>query len=261
MTPPDIFSRVARRALRDKLWCSPQHDRWLIERMADELIDRLAPVRRSFERALIIGAASGSLLAKLSQRNIATIAADPGFCIAAAVGGVQCDEDRLPFADASFDLIISLGSLDTVNDLPGALVLIRRALQPEGLFLSALAGAGSLPTLRAALAFSPRAIARTHPMIDVRAAGDLLARAGFASPVADGETVTANYGGAGKLFLDLRANGLRNALAQRQAMTKGERDALIAALPAGSDTRISEQFALLYLTGWASATRADAQAG
>ena len=118
--------------------------------------------------------------------------ADAGRRFAAAASGVQGDEDRLPFADHAFDLIVSVGALDSVNDLPGALTLIRRALRPDGLFLAAFAGAGSLPRLRAAMRAAEEAedIAASphiHPQIDVRAAGDLLGRAGFALPVVDSD--------------------------------------------------------------------------
>src|SRR5919107_1568930 len=112
-------------------------------------------------------------------------------------GGVQGDEDRLPFADEAFDLIVSVGVLDTVNDLPGALLLIRRALRPDGLFLAAFPGAGSLPRLKRAMlaadAVGGGAAARVHPQIEVRSAGDLLTRAGFALPVVDVQPVDVRF--------------------------------------------------------------------
>ncbi len=110
---------------------------------------------------------------------------------------MQCDEDRLPFADGAFDLVVSVGALDSVNDLPGALLLTRRALKPDGLFLAALAGAGSLARLRRAMlaadAAEGGAAPRVHPQIDVRAAGDLLVRAGFALPVVDAQPVEVRF--------------------------------------------------------------------
>src|SRR5690606_31463537 len=106
---------------------------------------------RTFTRVLDLGAADGSFGAVLRGRGLHVVSADSGFAFAHAARGVQCDEDRLPFADASFDLIVAAGGLDTVNDLPGALALIRRALVPDGLFLAGFAGAGSLPHLRDAL--------------------------------------------------------------------------------------------------------------
>ncbi len=128
---------------------------------------------------------------------------DAGFGFARRSGGIQGDEDRLPFADAAFELVVSAGVLDSVNDVPGALALVRRVLRPDGLFLGAFAGAGSLAVLKGAfLAAEPAA--RFHPQIDVRAAGDLLARAGFALPVADVETLSVRYAGIGNLLRDVR---------------------------------------------------------
>src|SRR3546814_13098572 len=119
--------------------------------------------------------------------------------------GVQADEDALPFADASFDLIIACGTLESVNDLPGALILIRRILRPDGLFLAAFAGAGSLPVLRSALLAgdADRPAQHIHPQIDVRSAGDLLSRAGFAMPVADGDRKSVVEGKSVSVRVDL----------------------------------------------------------
>ncbi len=184
------FDRALRRLRRDRAAALGAGADYLLRRAADELIERLAPVRRRFADALDLGCGAGQLAASLRARGLAVAAADPGALFAARAGGVQCDEDRLPFADASFDLVVSAGALDSVNDLPGALVLIRRALRPDGLFLAAFAGAGSLPRLRGAMraaeeAEGGAASPHIHPQIDVRAAGDLLGRAGFALPVAD----------------------------------------------------------------------------
>src|SRR4051812_42838416 len=151
--------------------------------MLEGLLDRLDGVKREFRDVLDLGSFAGDL--QLPGARIARL--DAGFGFARAAGGVQADEDRLPFADASFDLVISAGVLDQVNDVPGALALVRRVLRPDGLFLGAFAGAGTLATLRACIlaAEADRPAARFHPQIDVRSAGDLLSRAGFALPVAD----------------------------------------------------------------------------
>ena len=185
--------------------------------------------------------------------------ADAGFAFAAASGGVQCDEDRLPFADGAFDLIVSVGALDTVNDLPGALLLARRALRPDGLFLAAFAGAGSLPRLKQAMlaadAQAGGASPHVHPQIDVRAAGDLLARAGFALPVADADGVDVRFSSLGGLIADLRGMGATNLLAARARAPLG-RDALAAAWStfasgADPDGKVPERFEILHLLGWA----------
>jgi NADH dehydrogenase [ubiquinone] 1 alpha subcomplex assembly factor 5 len=236
-------------------------DRWLIRRMADEVLDRLDAVRRRFSRALIVGHDFGDLAESLQAQGMEVVTVDPGLQAARAGGGAQCDEDRLTFGEAEFDLIIALGTLDTVNDLPGALVLIRRVLRPDGLFIGAMIGAGSLPALRAGVAAGgARAVARFHPAIDVRSAGDLLGRAGFAMPVAENDDVSVVYRDPQRLFTDLRANGCSNVLAQRFPLRRGELAKIIAALPRDDEGRIKEQFSLLYLTGWRPPERDVAQA-
>lgn len=228
----------------------PVEDRWIVARMAQDLLDRLDAVRVPFGNALLIGGEPSRLPAELGKRSISCTIADPGFALAAASGGVVCDEDRLPFADNSFDLVMAVGTLDTVSDLPGALALIRRALRDRGLFLGAMIGAGSLPFLRSCMQGrnddGPVA-ARFHPQIDVRGAGDLLARARFTLPVAESELVSARYRSFDRLVADLRANGLTNCLAKRTPLGR----AAYARTVAQFAEPVVEQFAILTLTGWA----------
>lgn len=234
--------------------------RWIVARMADELLGRLDLVQRSFSCCLLIGGEPATLALELRARDMAVAMADPGFRFAREMTGVQCDEDRLPFADASFDLVIAIGTLDTVTDLPGALVLIRRCLRPDGLFLAAMAGAGSLPALRKALP-SGEGTARFHPQIDVRAAGDLLGRAGFALPVADADTIDVRYSSLSRLTRDLRANGLRNVLARRHPLRRHELALAESSFrQAGDGQKTAERLNVLYLTGWAPPAKASAPA-
>jgi len=238
MRPPEIFDRNARRMRRDRIADRyPAHD-FLRAAMIDGLLDRLASVKRSFHDVLDLGSFDGAFPAPPGARIVRL---DAGHRFAAQSGGVQGDEDRLPFADASFDLIVSAGVLDTVNDLPGALALIRRALRPDGLFLGAFVGAGSLPALRTALR---------------EAEGDRpapLLRAGFALPVADIETLDVRYRDIGRLFDDLRYMGAGNLLAERRAMPREVlmRTAAAFARQADADGRTTERFAIVYLTAWA----------
>lgn len=255
---PQIFDRARRRLRRDRAARDFAAHDFLHARIADELLDRLDAVRRPFATALDLGCLDGRVGRALAARGIATIACDPGHSFAAAAGGVVADEDRLPFADASFDLVVAAGGLDTVNDLPGALALIRRCLRPDGLFLGAMTGAGSLTRLRAALLASEadRAVARIHPQIDVRSAGDLLARAGFALPVADGERLTLRYGALGRLLDDLRGMAATNVLAG--AVPPLSRAALMRAgaafdAAADGDGRTAETVEIVYMLGWAPA--------
>lgn len=251
MNQPDIFDRAARRGVFNRAAGNPAEDRWLLQRMSVELLDRLDSVKQSFSSALILGFAEGSLAKGLDARGIRFVHASPG----AGHSAVICDEDRLPFRDASFDLVLAIGTLDTVNDLPGALILIRRTLRPESLFMAALSGVGSLPVMRDALANHASkevSVARFHPAIDVRSAGDLLARAGFALPVADSEPTVATFRDPKRLIADLRANGLSNVLAHRVSFDRREYRHLMDGLPRAP---IRETFATLYLTGWSPAAR------
>ena len=221
-------------------------DSYFHRRAADELVDRLDLVARPFRAALDLSSDPG-LAQRLRERGLEV---------------VEGDEEDLPGQAGRFDLVTSVGLLDTVNDLPGALVLIRRALKPDGLFLAAFAGAGSLPRLRRAMraaeeAEGKGAAPRIHPQIDVRAAGDLLARAGFALPVVDRDAIDARYGSLMALVADLRAMGATNRLAGQAAPPIG-RAGLAAAIAdfaagAGPDGKTAEHFEIVHMSGWAPA--------
>jgi SAM-dependent methyltransferase len=250
--PPDIFDRGARRRRRDR--AAPDyaaHD-FVRTAMLDGIADRLATVTRSFEAILDLGCFDGSFPAPPGAR---VARCDSGFAFARGSGGVQADEDCLPFADGAFDCVVSAGVLDQVNDLPGALTLARRALRPDGLFLAAFVGGGSLPALRATLrAAEPEPpAARLHPQIDVRSAGDLLVRAGFALPVADVETLDVGYGDLGRLLSDLRGMAATNVLRNRAPLASATLAAAARAFAARADVagRVRERFDIVFLTGWA----------
>jgi SAM-dependent methyltransferase len=249
---PTIFDRAARRARRDRAAAGYAAHDFLRAAMIDGLLDRLTMVRRDFGDVLDLGCFDGSLPMPAGAR---TVRCDAGFGFARQAGGVQADEDRLPFADGAFDLVVSAGVLDQVDDLPGALSLIRRVLRPDGLFLGAFVGGGSLPVLRASLraAEAERPVARLHPGVEVRAAGDLMLRAGFALPVADVETLEVGYAGIGGLLDDLRGMAAGNVLIERRPLTRGAvgRAADAFAASAGPDGRTRELFSLVFVTGWA----------
>ena len=255
MTQPDIFDRRLRARRRDRMMPRfAEHD-FLYRAMLDELLDRLADVQRDLPEVLVIGCPDDSARAALEAMGKKVMCTDPGFAAARAQGGVQAEEDALPFADDSFDLILACGTLDSVNDLPGALILMRRILRPDGLLLAAFTGAGSLPRLRGALMAGEgdRPAQHIHPQVDVRAAGDLLSRAGFAMPVADSETLTVRYGDILRLMHDLRGMGAGNMLASHPPALR--RDVLIGAsqhfaAAADADGRTAEDMAILYLNGW-----------
>ena len=251
MDNPDIFDRSARRLRRDR--AAPDyaaHD-FVRATMLDGIAERLDAVTRDFTDILDLGCFDGAFVPPPGAR---VARCDAGFAFAKGSGGVQGDEDRLPFADASFDCVICAGVLDQVNDLPGALTLIRRVLRPDGLFLGAFLGAGSLSALRSALrvAEQERPAARLHPQIEVRSAGDLLMRAGFTLPVADVETLNVGYGDVGRLLGDLRGMAATNLLADRRPLGKAALAGLAQAFAAAADDRgrTREKFEIVFLTGW-----------
>ena len=222
--------------------------------MVEGITDRLSAVTRDFGDVLELGCFDAGIPFGPGVKVTRT---DPGKRFAQSQNGRQLDEDRLPFADASFDLVVSAGTLDSVGDLPGALVQVRRALRPDGLFLAAFTGGNTLSMLRRILidAERDRPAPRIHPQIDVRAGGDLLVRAGFALPVAVSETLTVRYGSLLTLLADLRGMGASNIMPGRVALRRDTiaRAAELFAAAADPDGRTAERFDILYLTGWAPA--------
>lgn len=254
------FDRALRRLRRDRAARGFGQADYLHRHAAEELLDRLDCVTRSFADVLDLGCANGFFSDQLRARRFNVTSADPSIAFASATNAIACDEDRLPFADASFDLIVSVGVLDSVNDLPGALTLIRRALRPDGLFLGAFAGAGSLPRLRSAMlaadaAEGGAASPRVHPQIDVRAAGDLLGRAGFTLPVADVSPLDVRFPHLFGLVADLRRMGATNILAARSRRPIGRAGLIAAAADfaaaADPDGKTVEHFDIIHLSGWA----------
>jgi len=254
VSAPEIFDRVARRLHRDR--AAPDYASYDFLRavMIDGLADRLATVKRDFTDMLDLGCFDAAFPA---PPGVHVTRCDAGAAFAQAAGGVQADEDMLPFASESFDLIVSAGVLDTVNDLPGAMAMARRMLRPDGLFLAAFCGAGTLSTLRATLreVERERPAARIHPQVDVRSAGDLLMRAGFALPVADIEPLTVRYSSIGGLLRDLRGMAATNILRDRVPLRRDTLSSAAEAFAARADPdgKTGEQFDIIYLTGWAPA--------
>lgn len=254
MEPSEIFDPAARLRARDRAAASDGDADFLRDHMLGGIAERLADERRDFTDILDVGAQRG----QFDWPGARILRADPGARFAAINGGIQVEEDRLTVGDSRFDLIVSAACLDQVSDLPGALILIRRALRPGGLFVGAMLGAGSLSALRRALRIAePEPPApRLHPQIDVRSAGDLLTRAGFANPVADTETLTVRYPGLSGLIDDLRGMAATNLLRSRRAM---RRDVLALAVQAYADLadpdgKTREAFEIVYMTGHAPDT-------
>lgn len=223
---------------------APDAARYLLADMVEDVIERLAFLRFEPSRALVIGDWTGELARSLADQNIDVTTADP------ATG---LDEER-PYPVGNFDFIASLHALDTVNDLPGALIHLRGALAPGGLMIASFPGAGSLPVLRSAMlaADGDRPAPRIHPQVDVRAGGQLLQRAGFSDPVIDSRTLSVSFRSLPALVTDLRAQGLSNVLARpgpslgREAFQR----ACEAFSAAGENGRTTERFEILTLSGW-----------
>lgn len=247
MADSEIFDRKRRRLRRDR--AARSYEGFLREHMLEGIVERLDAVKREFRDVLDLGSFDAAFA--LPGARITRLDAGAAF----AAHGMQGEEDRPHFPDANFDLIVSAGVLDQVNDVPGALALARRALRPDGLFLAAFLGAGTLSTLRAAFreAEGDRPVARFHPQIDVRAAGDLLGRAGFALPVSDVETLTVRYASMFNLVRDLRGMAATNLLPGTPPLTRATlaRAAQAFADRADPDGRTPERFEIVYLTGWA----------
>ncbi|MDA8229910.1 MAG: methyltransferase domain-containing protein [Magnetospirillum sp.] len=263
-----IFDRVLVRKRRDRAAAGFAAHDFLVREAAERLADRLEDVKRRFPLALDLGCHTGIMAEVLGGRGgVETlIQADlsPAMAARAAANGCPtavADEEWLPFAPGRFDLVLSCLSLHWVNDLPGTLAQIRRALKPDGLFLGVMLGGGTLAELRQSLAaaeleneggLSPR----VSPFADVRDLGQLLQRAGFALPVVDGDSIGVTYADPLRLMADLRGMGEANAVHERRK-TMMRRGTLLAALSryrqdfAGPDERLSATFRLLTMTGWA----------
>ena len=264
-TSPVIFDRALLRA-RHRRAAAMGAETFLLDRVADDLADRLATVLRRFDLALDLGTPGEAVhdaLMRTGTVGTIVVAADaaPSSGVAPALPFVVADEEALPFRDAAFDLVVSALSLQFVNDLPGTLVQIRRALKPDGLFLAALIGGATLSELRQSFAVAESdveggASPRVAPFADVRDLGALLQRAGFALPVADADRITVRHDSVFALMHDLRRMGATNTLIDRRR-TPLKRATLMrmaeiyAERFADDDGRVRATFEIVWLSGWA----------
>lgn len=242
---PQIFDS-RRRAMRlqraDSRQFRADAARWMTQAMAEDAIERLGFLRFAGGTALVAGLGGAAVSGHLAANGVT------------ATTVVDLDVEQ-PLATGPYDAIVSMGELDTVNDLPGALIHLRHGLAAGGLLLATMLGAGSLPMLRQAMlaADGERPAARVHPQVDNRAAGALLQRAGFARQVVDQYSLTARYSSLQRLIDDLRDQGLTSVLADgapalgKAALGKARR---AFASHAGDDGKISETFEILTLTAW-----------
>lgn len=241
---------------------------FLRQRVIADLESRLDDTPRTFRRGLELGAAGGELSARLLARGKvqSMVAADTSaaFTAKAAARGLEAviaDDETLTFPPASFELVAAPLTLHWVNDLPGTLAQIRRALSPDGLFIGALFGAGTLAELRSVLTEAESELTgglapRLSPLPGLRDMAGLLQRAGFALPVADRDTVTVRYGDPLRLLADLKGMGERAAFVRGTAQPLPRR-VLSRAMQlyrerhAGADGRVPATFEIVHVLGWA----------
>jgi SAM-dependent methyltransferase len=257
---PVIFDRALHLTrLRRALAQGPAD--FLLRATVDELFARLSAVQRDFARTADLGGATPHLAEALARPGREVIRVVRHTAFASGTGSVVADEEALPFAPESLDLVVSALALQWVNDLPGALVQIRRALRPDGLLLACLVGGGSLAELRASFMAAEAeldngASPRVSPFADVRELGGLMQRAGFALPVVDSERLTVRYDSMFGLMADLRAMGATNVLVSRvkkplRRATLMRAAQVYAERFADPDGRLRATFDLIWLSGWA----------
>lgn len=260
-----VFDRRVVRAHRDRAARSFAAHAFLMQEVAARLAERLDDIKRDFPLALDLGCHDGLLAEHTVGRSgiERLVQCDLSAAMVARADAplrLVADEEWLPIRPHSLDLVMSVLSLHWVNDLPGALLQIRRALKPDGLLLAAMLGGESLHELRAALLMAESEISggaspRVSPFAEVQDVGALLQRAGFGLPVVDVDTITVTYADAFALMRDLRGMGESNANRERRSAFTG-RATLFAAAQAYRDTfaqadgRLPATFQVLYLTAW-----------
>ena len=241
---------------------------FLLDRVFEDCLDRLTLVRRQFDRALLIGCPNSAWPDRLRELVENVEAADPGAAFAGSARGAQLIEDEWAPLESAFDLVVAIGTLDTVNDLQRALRSIHHSLQPDGLLIGAMSGGDTLPQLRSAMRAADHvgdgAAAHIHPRIEASALAPLLGAAGFAMPVVDVDKVQVAYSSLDRLVADLRAMGGTNILAarSRRPLSRASRAAAVQSFSAAGDGhRTTEVFEILHFAAWKSATSQDARHG
>lgn len=260
----NIFDRALVRKRRDRAADTIEEFDFLFKAAAEQLLERLALVKKPLPVVLDLGGAHGILSEWLGQRSgtVQVVAADLSFnlLVRAGISSVVADEEFMPFRDGSFDAVASVLSLQWVNDLPKAFAQIRQILKPDGVLMLAMLGGNSLHELRgclmeAELAVTGGASPRVAPFAEMRDVGGLLQRAGFALPVVDSETITVEYPDALALMHDLQGMGAGNALCDRLKLPL-RREVLARTLQlyqekfADGEGLIPATFEIIYAIGW-----------
>jgi SAM-dependent methyltransferase len=262
--PHHIFDRDLLRRRRARAAPRMADHAFLLDRFRDDVDERLSFIHRTFQSALVLGASGGAvgrLLASKGVPDVVEMDTTAALLPFTAPLTVIADEEALPFADHSFDLVVAPLTLHFVNDLPGTLVQIRRSLKPDGLFIGGLFGGSTLHELRRAWLEAEAEITggaspRVAPFADVRDLGGLLQRAGFALPVVDADIIRVRYASPIRLMHELRAMGAGNVLTDRRRVPVSRR-LLRRAMEiyteafAAPDGRVTATFEMLIMTAWA----------
>jgi len=262
-----VFDRDLVKRRRDRAVSTLPDADFLLKESAARLADRVLDMARTFPLALDLGCHTGQLAETLTDHpKIGTLIqcdVSPRMTTAARANGLAtfcADEEFLPVAAGALDLVLSNLSLHWVNDLPGAFTQIRQALKPDGLFLAHMFGGDTLRELRLALLeaegdTSGGVAPRVSPFTDVRDAGNLLTRAGFALPVIDADTITVTYADIFKLMADLRRMGETNTVIERPKKP-ARRDLFLRAAEiyarrfSDARGRLTATFQMISLTAW-----------
>jgi NADH dehydrogenase [ubiquinone] 1 alpha subcomplex assembly factor 5 len=262
--PPQIFDRSILERRRARAAARAADHDFLLTRIGEDFAERLAVVRRPFPVVADIGAHHGvigrALKGTSGLEQLISLENTPGLLSQCDGIRVQGHPEALPLAPESLDLAVSALSLHLTNDVPGALVQIRRALKPDGLLMASLLGGVTLHELREAWLIAESEISggvspRVAPFADVRDLGGLLQRAGFALPVVDSETLTVTYATPLALMQEIKAMGASNMLHERSRRPVSRRLLIRAAeiyaqrfgLPTG---RVPATFEIITLTAW-----------
>ena len=255
---PDQFDMKLRAVRRDRA-ARTGPELFLYERAFADCLDRIALLRRRFEHALLIGCPDPQWPKRLGELVERVAVRDPGPQFASRSGGDIIAEDHWEPPEGAYDLVLAVGTLDTVNDLPLALGLMRYAMRRDGLLIGAVSGGDTLPQLRAAMraadAVTGAAAPHVHPRIEAAALAPLLAEAGFANPVVDVDRVPVSYPSLQRLVGDLRAMASTNLLLGRpRFIGRAARAAAEASFTRGGDgSRTIETFEILHFAAWTPA--------
>lgn len=230
---------------------------FLHERAFDDCLERLSLFRRRFKSVLLVGCPNPGWPGRLNQFAESVEAADPGPLFATAAGALCVVEDQWDPPVSAYDLILAVGTLDTVNDLPRALRSLRAALEEDSLLIGAMAGGETLPRLRSAIRAADQAAGgsspHVHPRIEAAALSPLLAACGFVMPVVDVDRVQTSYPTLASLVTDLRRMGSTSILKRRPRppiLRRSKAAAEAAFRSAGDGGRTVETFEILHFAAW-----------